>query len=187
MSAELTPVSALPPAYQPPDTARAETDATRLQAQVTQPGMPPPGAHGVEGVPVGQTVQFIGRTFRLTKQIPTMALLDFAAEADKGLETGDPAALRTMRDLLRRCFTLNPPCRDMCSARCRTPPGQACPDHCAACTTAGDLAEEVPGCDQYDPGDWPRFRVHALDTCADPEQLFDVVTQVIQLTTGRPT
>ena len=173
----------LPAAYQhpyPPAADAAEQAAIRVQAASPQPGYPPD--HAV-AVATGPVIEFMERTYRVANQLPTMALLEFAAEADKGTGTEDPGALATMYHLLRRSFLLAPPCRNFCPPRC----GCKGKVHCQACTAAGDLAEEVPGCPQFNPGDWPRFRIHALDVCAEPEDLFKVVEELIQRATGRPT
>jgi hypothetical protein len=178
------PAKMLPAAYVPNgQAAAAEAAAISLQAGTTQPGMPAPGEHGVEEVPVGPYVQFMGRVFHFGGTVPAMALLDFAAESAKGVGELDVNGLAVMRDLIRRCFLVKPPCRNVCPRNCKC----AGTVHCAACTDAGELAEEVRDCAQYDAGEWPRFRMHALDTGATPEQMLDVVTAVIQQGTGRPT
>jgi len=135
------------------------------------------------GHPPGRVITFYGAEYRLAPKIPIMALIDFGAEAAKGTSTEDPSALAAMRDILRRCFQLAPPCRRICAARCP----DECARHCAACTAAGPVAAEVPGCAQYDPGDWPLFHTMALDRCAGVDELFDVVNDVIALETARPT
>lgn len=44
-----------------------------------------------------------------------------------------------------------------------------------------------PGQDGYDPGDWDAFTEHAVKQKADADDLFPVVTAVIELLTARPT
>jgi hypothetical protein len=146
----------------------------------------------MEGVSLPDHVEFFGGTYRIAPRVPLMALLDFASATDAGVQSDDPRAMSTMRDLLWRCFLLTPPCRvcDACTGGKPNPgncmmivDGNAC-GRCPQCVGLPPMPESCP---KYDAGDWPAFHLAALDNCADEVDLLDVITHVIEVVSARPT
>ena len=111
-----------------------------------------------------ETVELLGRQFRIAAKIGLMPLLKFSAYAD--VATNDPRALGAMYSLLRDCIY-------------RGHPG------CGTCEDCKNGAEQA--CSEYDRGDWIAFEDHAMDTQADADDLFGVVSKVMELIAGRPT
>lgn len=111
-----------------------------------------------------ETVEFLGRQFRIAEKIGLMPLLKFSAYSDVGVS--DPRALGAMYALLRDCIYRGHP-------GCGT---------CADCKNGADQA-----CKDFDRGDWAAFEDHAMDTQADADDLFGVVSKVMELIAGRPT
>lgn len=145
-----------------------------------------------EGVEIGDSITFYGQKYRLAPKIGYMPLLDFAHEAARGTNTEDPAALDAMREMLRRCFMLRPPCR-RCEI-CRGAEAGRCEDlgdegeRCGLCGPCLEyVAPDPDSCSNYDAGDWPDFHLAALDNAADADDLFDVIRQVMVAVSARPT
>jgi hypothetical protein len=111
-----------------------------------------------------EMVEFQGRQFRIADKIGLMPLLKFSAFAD--VATNDPRALGAMYAMLRDCIH----------------PGSPGCGECEDCKNGSERA-----CEQFDAGDWPAFEDHAMATRADAEELFDVITKVMELIAGRPT
>lgn len=150
----------------------------------------------VSGTVVGDrhTVEFLGKKFRIADKIGAMPLLKFSMYAD--LSVQDPKALAAMYAMLRDCIYPGTPgcgkCEDCAPGRC---------GDCRACEIAAGM-EDMPeedkpdckvstpdetACADYDPGDWGRFENHAMETRAGAEDLMDVITDTMELMTGRPT
>lgn len=110
------------------------------------------------------TVEFLDRQFRVADKIGLMPLLKFSAYAD--VATNDPRALGAMYALLRDCIY----------------PGHPGCGECADCKGGAEMA-----CGEYDRGDWAAFEDHAMATRADADDLFGVITKVMELIAGRPT
>jgi len=109
------------------------------------------------------TVEFMGRRFRVADKIGIMPLLKFSQASS--LNTGDPRALAAIYEMLRDCIHEGRP---------------GCGE-CAACK-----ADRESACALFDPGDWAEFERHATDTKADADELFDVITKVMEIISGRP-
>jgi hypothetical protein len=111
-----------------------------------------------------ETVELKGRRFRIADNIGLMPLLKFSAYSD--VAVNDPRALGAMYALLRDCIHPGHPgcgeCKD-----CKNGAEQACPD--------------------WDRGDWQAFEDHAMITKAGADDLFGVVSKVMELIAGRPT
>jgi hypothetical protein len=109
-------------------------------------------------------VELLGRQFRIAEKIGLMPLLKFASASD--MTTDDPRALSAVYSLLKDCiFEGSPGCGE-----------------CASCT-----ADDEKACKSYDKGDWADFERHAMDTKADADELLSVITQVLEVVSGRPT
>lgn len=159
-------------------------------------GVAPPGPVSVvvaEGqvVTSERTVEFMGERFRLADRIGLMPLLKFSAHADTS--TGDPGALAAMYAMLRDCIHPGTPGCGEC--------GYCAPQRCGECRGCQRVADgadenvslclanppDETRCKDWDPGDWSRFERHAIDTKAEADDLLDVITEAIELISGRPT
>ncbi len=109
-------------------------------------------------------VELLGKQFRIAEKIGLMPLLKFASASD--MSTEDPRALSAIYSLLKDCvYEGTPGCGE-----------------CEQCTAGQETA-----CKTYDKGDWGAFEQHAIDTKADAEELLAVITQVLEVVSGRPT
>jgi len=111
-----------------------------------------------------ETVEFLGRQFRVAEKVGLMPLLKFSAYAD--VTVNDPRALGAMYAMLRDCIY----------------PGTPGCGECEDCKGGSEQA-----CPEYDRGDWLAFEDHAMTTRADADDLMDVVSRVMELIAGRPT
>lgn len=149
--------------------APGKTDRQLAAIQGTAAGVVPGTAVDVpvngngNGKPA-ETVEFLDRKFRIASKIGLMPLLKFSAFSD--VATNDPRALGAMYALLRDCIY-------------RGHPG------CGTCDDCKNGAEQA--CPEYDRGDWQAFEDHAMDTQAGADDLFGVVSKVMELIAGRPT
>jgi len=155
------PVPQPKPVAQAPD---ADRDLAVVQARAVQAE----GGEISEGAVVedddSDKVELLGRKFRMSDKVGLMPLLKFASASD--MSTDDPRALSAIYAMLRDCiYEGKPGCRE-----------------CQFCK-AGD--EE--GCAQYEKGDWAEFERHAIDTKAEGDDLLEVVSQVMEKLSGRPT
>jgi hypothetical protein len=152
------------------EDAGLDTDFDRELAQIqgAAAGVVPGAAVDVtgqdgDGKPA-QTVEFLGRHFRIADKIGLMPLLKFSAFAD--VSTNDPRALGAMYAMLRDCIH----------------PGSKGCGGCEDCKNGSEMA-----CAQFDRGDWQAFEDHAMMTRADADQLLEVIGKVMELIAGRPT
>lgn len=109
-------------------------------------------------------ITFMDREFRIAERVGLMPLLKFSSASD--VDTSDPRALSAMYALLRDCIYAGAP---------------ACGE-CADCDAGNDTS-----CKSYDRGDWGAFEEHAMLTKAGAEDLLDVVSEVLEIVSGRPT
>lgn len=120
-----------------------------------------------------RTIEFMGEKFRIADKIGLMPLLKFASASD--LDVNDPRALAAMYAMLRDCIH----------------PGSPACGECDACKESARLGapagSPVAGCKFYDRGDWHAFEEHAMQTRAEAEDLFEVITKVMEALSGRPT
>jgi hypothetical protein len=136
-----------------------------------------------------EMVEFMGRDFRVADKIGLMPLLKFSAFAD--VATNDPRALGAMYAMLRDCIHPGHPGCGECE-HCK-PEGCGDCDGCdliAAGNKGAQCSRNTPNeraCKQFDAGDWAAFEDHAMATRAEAEELFDVITKVMELIAGRPT
>jgi hypothetical protein len=109
-------------------------------------------------------VELLGRQFRIAEKVGLMPLLKFASASE--MTTEDPRALAAIYSLLRDCIYEGSP----------------------GCGQCGDCkADRETACKSYDKGDWAGFENHAMDTKADADELLSVITQVLEVVSGRPT
>jgi len=152
-----------------PEDAGLDTDFDRELAviQGTAAGVTPGTVATVNGNGDGkpaETVEFLGRHFRVAEKIGLMPLLKFSAYAD--VATNDPRALGAMYAMLRDCIHPGSP-------------------GCGTCEDCKGGSEQA--CAEFDRGDWGAFEDHAMATRADADDLFGVITKVMELIAGRPT
>lgn len=127
-----------------------------------------------EGSEAAQHVTFFGERYRLASRVGYLPLLKFAHYASIGTDSASMQGMAAMYEMLQACFDRGQPCEQciICLGDATTdPPITPDPRHCE--TRVGD--------------EWPRFEMHALDVNANDEELFDVVSKVIELTSARPT
>jgi hypothetical protein len=174
----------------------ANRELARIQAvaAAAMPGStmdPPPGpaANGNGKAAPAETVELLGRHFRIAEKIGLMPLLKFSAYAD--VATNDPRALGAMYAMLRDCIHPGHPGCGECEA--------CAPDGCGDCdgcdltatgTEGAQCSRNTPNeraCKEFDAGDWAAFEDHAMATRAEAEDLFDVISKVMELIAGRPT
>lgn len=127
-----------------------------------------------EGVPPAQHVTFFGERFALARKVGYLPLLKFAHYASLGTDSASMQGMAAMYEMLRSVFERGEPCGkcDLCLGNADTdPPIEARPRKCEQ--RVGD--------------EWPRFEQTALDESADDEELFDVVSQAIEIVSSRPT
>ena len=151
-----------------PDSIDPGTDRELAVIQGTAAGLDVPAngngnGNGNGHAPV-QTVEFMGRQFRVADRIGLMPLLKFSAYAD--VATNDPRALGAMYGMLRDCIY----------------PGSPGCGECEDCRNGAEMA-----CPDYDRGDWLAFEDHAMATRAEADDLFAVISRVMELIAGRPT
>lgn len=150
------------PRAQPlPPASSPDRDLAVVQARAAQAN----GAEVADGTVVDSgKVELLGKQFRIAEKVGLMPLLKFASASD--MTTDDPRALSAVYSLLRDCvYEGTPGCGE-----------------CASCTTDNEAA-----CPSYDKGDWAAFEQHAMDTKADADELLAVITQVLEIVSGRPT
>ena len=111
-----------------------------------------------------ETVEFMGKKFRIAEKVGLMPLLKFSAAVD--FDISDPRALSAMYAMLRDCIYRGTPA-------------------CGTCTACKDDRESE--CAAFDAGDWKAFEDHAIETQADADELMDVLTKTMEIITGRPT
>jgi hypothetical protein len=150
----------------PAISARDDRDLAEVQAAAASKAARPADGSDVKGgvVATGDTVELLGQKFRIADRIGLMPLLKFASAADVAVQ--DPRGLAAMYTLLRDCIYAGTP---------------GCGE-CEHCQSGNDAS-----CASYDRGDWGAFEEHAMVTKADADDLMGVVTEVLEVVSGRPT
>jgi hypothetical protein len=146
------------PRYTPPVVSEPDTTTADVQA-------------AVEAVPVlddSNSLEFLGRRFRLAESIGLMALLKFAHSAKAGLTSDDMEGLNAMYLLIRSCL-------DRSQVQTRNP-------------ETGEPQFDPSGAPVWDgPSQWELFEQHAIDENADGNDLSDLINRAIQVISSRPT
>lgn len=109
-------------------------------------------------------VELKGKKFRVAEKIGLMPLLKYASAAD--MSTDDPRALAAVYMMLKDCIYEG---------------SKACGE-CDQCKAGRDVM-----CKSFDAGDWRAFEDHAVESKADAEELLPVISQVMEIVSGRPT
>jgi len=139
---------------------------------------PPPDGEGqpiegrvqaqAEGAAQDDTIEFYDKTYRIADRVALMPLLEFSNAASEDLDSSDMDGMAALYRLIRSCFYRGQPACGQCK-------------HCTG------QYPEPKRCQSYVEGDWERFRRHATDVLADDEDLLEVVRQVIEKVSARPT
>lgn len=159
------------PKIEPPKP-RPRPDPDRELAVVQARAAAADGADVAEGtVTDSGKVELLGRHFRVAEKIGLMPLLKFASASD--MSTEDPRALAAVYSMLKDCIYEGRPGCGEC-------------ERCLGDEEAG-IAGNERMCKDYDKGDWTAFENHAMETKADADELLTVVTQVLEIVSGRPT
>lgn len=127
-----------------------------------------------EGVEVlaDDTVEFMGDRFRMSNRVGLMPLMKFAITAKQGVNSDDLEGLAAMYALIRDCIDTTKPQVQAIDPESGLPRFD---DH-------GQPVTEDAG-----PSEWDRFERHAIEQKAEADDLFGVVTAVIQRLSARPT
>jgi hypothetical protein len=143
--------------------------------RLVDPGEPPADvtSHDVqaiaEGAPVADdanTIEFMGRRFRLAESIGLMPLMAFAIAQKNGLDSDDLDGLAAMYALIRDTV-------DQTRVQSLDADGQPAFD---------SVGEPI-----WDgPSDWQRFERHAVETKADGEDLMDFIGRAMGVISARP-
>lgn len=144
-----------------------DMDADLADIQGITSGVQPDIVHEVtpdDVTTTSRTVELKGKRFRISDQIGTMPLLKFSTYA--GMDIGNPKAQAAMYALLRDVIYEGAPACGEC-------------DDCAVGNSRS--------CKAFDVGDWQKFEDHAMETKANADELMDVITDVMELLSGRPT
>jgi hypothetical protein len=160
--AQAAPTAFRATAPSPAISVQDDRDLALVHARSAKAG----GSPVTEGAVVENhdTVELLGKKFRIAERVGLMPLLKYASAAD--MTTEDPRALAAIYAMLKDCiYAGTPPCGD-----------------CDRCTSGSGVL-----CKAHDPGDWQAFENHATDTKAGAEELLPVITQVMEIITGRPT
>lgn len=124
----------------------------------------------VEAVPQlddANSLEFLGRRFRLAESIGLMALLKFAHSAKSGLSSDDMEGLSAMYLLIRSCL-------DRTQIQAKNP-------------KTGEPQFDPSGAPVWDgPSQWDLFEAHAIDMNADGDDLSDLINRAIQVISSRP-
>jgi hypothetical protein len=148
------------------ELARIQAQETARAAAAAESAEPGAGAKVISGEVVddSRTVEFLGRKFRVADKIGVMPLLKFSMYADVSIS--DLRGLAAMYAMLRDCIHPGTP-------------------GCGECEACEDDRETE--CKSYDAGDWKAFEDHAMETRADADDLFKVITDVTEMISGTPT
>lgn len=127
-------------------------------------------AEGAELVDDGRSVEFLGARFRTADKVGLMPLMRFAMTARKGVQSDDLDGLAAMYTLIRDCIDQTRPQKAVLD------------DNGEPVIQDGEPVTEDDGASE-----WDRFEQHAIDAKAEAEDLFKVVSDVIQALSARPT
>lgn len=161
-------------------TPYAPTESSVLQPlpQVQAYAPPPerePVTQDVQAVSEGavvalddtNSIEFLGRRFRLAESIGLMPLLKFAHAAKTGLTSDDMEGLSAMYLLIRSCL-------DRSKVQERDPKtGEPMFDDAGEPVWAG-------------PSEWELFEQYAIDEDADGDDLSAMINQAVQVVSARP-
>jgi hypothetical protein len=154
------------PKLVPPVPSNTDREMAVVQARAAQAD----GAKVAEGTVIDSgKVELLGKQFRVAEKIGLMPLLKFASASD--MTTEDPRAMSAVYSMLKDCiYEGSPGCGE-----------------CEKCAPADGSDGDETACKSYDKGDWAAFENHAIDTKADADELLTVITQVMEIVSGRPT
>lgn len=157
------------PKLEPPKP-RATVTPDRELAVVQARAAKADGGEVAEGtVTSSGKVELLGKQFRVAEKVGLMPLLKFASASD--MSTEDPRALSAVYMMLRDCIYEGAP---------------GCGE-CEKCAPADGSDGDETACKLFDKGDWAAFENHATETKADADELLTVITQVLEIVSGRPT
>jgi len=165
------------------DTQLAEIQAVAagVEPAVSRETIPGAVPGTVENI---RSVELKGKSFRIADKIGAMPLLRFSTFANMNIQ--DPRALSAMYTLLRDVIYQGEPACGECETCAPEPCGE-----CAGCANPPVRcyrnAPDPRSCPSFIPGEWDAFEEHAMVTKADADELMDVVTNVVELISGRPT
>lgn len=126
-------------------------------------------AEGVELVDDGRSFDFLSERFRMSEKIGLMPLMKFAMTAKQGVGSDDLEGLAAMYAMIRDCVD-------------QTKPQKPVLDE-AGQPRIGDDGQPVTEDDG--PSEWDRFEAHAINSKAEAEDLFGVVSKVIEALSAR--
>jgi len=158
---EVPPAFRAPSAQEDPATDRqlAVIQARAAEADLAESGE-------VQGtVATGDTVELLGKSFRIADRIGLMPMLKYSAALDGAREL-DQRALAAIYAMLRDCIH----------------PGTPACGSCAHCKKGNEGQ-----CAFYDPGDWGAFEDWAMESRAEADDLIEFIQKTTEIIAGRPT
>jgi hypothetical protein len=123
-----------------------------------------------EGSVYADSVEFYGEKYLLAQKIGYLPLLKFAHTAAQGADADDMEGMAAMYDMLQGCFERGQPC-----------------GKCVMCAGDDELEPDPGKCISRAGDEWPRFERHAIREAADAEDLLNVITDVMEIVSARPT
>lgn len=166
----MTTMSYQPPPVVPSDfTPRPYTPPTLDPVPADEPvttGDVQLAAEGVVDMDNTNSIEFLGKRFRLAESIGLMPLLKFAHTAKAGVSSDDMEGLNAMYLLIRSCI-------DQSQVQARNDDGTP--------RYADDGTPQWEG-----PSQWHLFEEHAIDTNADGEDLSELIGKAITVISARP-
>lgn len=112
------------------------------------------------------SIEFLGRRFRLAERIGLMPMLAFAAASKKGLDSSDMEGLAAMYALIRDCLDET---------------------RVQAVDDRGAPVFEPDGTPRYDgPSEWMKFEQHCLAEKAEAEDLMEFISSAMSVVSARP-
>jgi hypothetical protein len=160
-----------------PRERRAETLQWPLRVVSDEPDPQAPGQNlttqDVQGTIEGavelddeNSLEFLGKRFRLAERIGLMPMLAFAAASKKGLDSSDMEGLAAMYALIRDCLD-----------QTRT----------QATDADGELVFEPDGTPRYvGASQWQLFENHCNEVQAGPEELMEFISSAMSVVSARP-
>lgn len=164
------------PVYEQPER-RAETLQWPLRVVPDSPAPDAPGQNfttqDVQGSIEGavemdddNSIEFLGKRFRLAQRIGLMPMLAFAAASKKGLDSSDMEGLAAMFALIRDCLDQT---------------------RVQAVDADGAPVFEPDGSVRYaGPSDWMRFEQHCYEEQASAEELMEFISSAMSVVSARP-
>lgn len=132
-----------------------------------------PTTHTVQGAVEGavelddtNSIEFLGKRFRLAERVGLMPMLAFAAASKKGLDSDSLEGLAAMYALIRDCLDQT---------------------RVQAVNDEDELIFEEDGSPRWDgPSQWQQFEAHCYEEQADGDELMEFIGKAMSVVSARP-